>query len=320
MNNFVKLSNYYKTYGLMMTLLKAKDAIFKTNDFSQCVYDKYKSANPEDYPELLKKFYYFKTGKKLNLDNPKTFNEKIQWLKLYDNTPIKTILADKYLARNWIKEKIGEEYLVPLLGVYERFEDINFEKLPEKFALKCNHGSGYNLIVTDKNKIDYNDAKLKFDNWLKTNYAFTFGFELQYLNIHPCIIAEKYLEIKDGIKDYRFYCFNGTPVQIWVDIYSGTPAHLRSIFDMDWKKVPVICKWPDGGQQLETKPKTFDEMKELATVLSSDFAFVRVDFFEVQNKIYMGEMTFTPMSGMGEFDPPEWDYKLGSLLKLPNES
>lgn len=318
MTSFIKFMKYYNNYGFKLALIKTKDKIFKTNEFSQCVYNKCKSADPREYPELLKIIYYEKTGKILNLKNPKTFNEKIQWLKLYDNSPIKTVLTDKYLARNWIKEKIGEEYLVPLLGVYENFNEIDFDVLPEKFVLKCNHGSGYNLIVTDKSKIDYNDARFEFDNWLKTNFAFLNGFELQYLNIHPRIIAEKYLETEDGVKDYRFYCFNGKPLQVWVDIYSGTPAHLRSIFDMNWKKLHFSCGWPDGEKQLETKPKTFDEMKKLASVLSSDFTFVRVDFFEIKNKLYMGEMTFTPMGGFGEFQPPEWDYKMGCLLELPS--
>jgi len=268
---------------------------------------------------MLKAQYYLTTGKDLNLDNPESFNEKIQWLKLHDSTPLKTKLADKYLARDWIKEKIGEIYLVPLLGVWDDFDQIDFSLLPDKFVLKCNHGSGWNLIVKDKSKVDLNKARSDFKYWMKLNFAFIHGCELHYKDIQPKIIAEKFLESDHGMIDYRFYCFSGNPTQVWVDIHSGTPYHLRSIYDMNWNRIPMKCTWPNGGSLLDKQPSTFEEMKKLAAVLSSEFAFVRVDFFEVNKQIFMGEMTFTPMSGMGSFDPPEWDKKLGDLLTLPQE-
>ena len=270
----------------------------------------------ERYPEELCKWYFQKTGNILNLVRPKTFNEKIQWLKIYDATPLKTRLADKYLVREWIKEKIGEEYLVPLLGVWDSFDEIDFNSLPDRFALKTNHGSGWNVIVKDKSKFDIEDARAKFDNWLNTNFAF-YDLELQYMNIPPKIIAEQYIENADGLIDYRFYCFDGKPTQVWVDIYSGTPNHLRRIYDMEWNYIPMRCKWPDGGSLLSKKPVNFEKMKQFAAVLSQGFAFVRVDFFEVEDKLYMGEMTFTPMSGRGTFDPVSWDMKLGKELHLP---
>ena len=161
-------------------------------------YDYYRSLDPSQYEEELKDWYKRRTKKELDLENPKTFNEKIQWLKLYDSTPIKTKLADKYLVREWVKEKIGEEYLVPLLGVWDKFDDIDFDKLPDKFVLKCNHGCGWNLIVTDKSKIDKVEAKKKFDKWMNTNFAFCNGLELHYKNIQPKIIAEEYLENNGG--------------------------------------------------------------------------------------------------------------------------
>ena len=283
----------------------------KSCDYETCI-----NASPEEYSELLKIFYYKYTGKELDLDNPKDFNEKIQWLKINDSTPLKTVLADKYLARDWIREKVGDKYLVPLLGAWNSFDEIDFNSLPDKFVLKCNHGSGWNLIVTDKSKMDIIKEKKKFDKWMGINYAFCWGLELHYKNIHPKIIAEKYLESSTGIIDYRFYCFNGVPRQVWVDIHSGTPNHLRCIYDMDWTKINMRCTWPDGGDVLSKRPLHFDEMKKIAIILSENFSFVRVDFFEIKGRIYVGEMTFTPMSGIGKFEPEEWNRKLGDMLLL----
>lgn len=271
------------------------------------------------YPSALEKWYKWATGKTLDLDNPVTFNQKLQWMKLYDATPLKTLLADKYLARDWIAEKIGEEYLVPLLGVWDNADEIDFDVLPEKFALKCNHGSGWNVIVSDKHDLDFENTRKVLNEWVRTNFAFYSGFEMQYMNIPPKIIAEKYLESKTGLIDYRFYCFNGEPKQVWVDIFSGTPNHLRCIYDIDWNKLDIKCGWPDGSKYLSEKPINFEKMIEFSKVLSRDFAFVRVDFFENDGKLYMGEMTFTPMSGTGNFDPSSWDYELGKMLKLPEK-
>ena len=279
----------------------------------------YVSSLPaEKYPEELCKWYYQRTGNYLDLANPRSFNEKIQWLKLYDATPLKTRLADKYLMRDWIREKIGGEYLVPLLGVWDSFDGIDFDQLPDQFVLKANHGSGWNIIVKDKSQLDREEAMRKFDKWLRQNFAYN-GFQLHYLNIPPRIIAEQYVENTEGIRDYKFFCFNGKPAQVWANIFSGTPDHLRSVFDMEWNPVPLKCNWPEGGDLLKDKPRTFEQMKHFAELLSRDFAFVRVDFFEIEGKPYVGEMTFTPANGRGRFDPPEWDYRLGDLLILPEK-
>lgn len=271
------------------------------------------------YPAALEKWYHWATGNKLDLRNPVTFNEKLQWLKLYDATPLATLLADKYLARNWIAERIGSEYLVPLLGVWDDANEIDFDALPEKFALKCNHGSGWNIIVEDKSRLDIQDTRRQLNEWLHTNFAFCGGFTLHYMNIPPKIIAEKYLESKTGLIDYRFYCFNGEPKQIWVDIFSGTPNHLRCIYDVNWNKLDMQCGWPDGSAFLSDKPANLDKMLQFARILSRDFSFVRVDFFESEGKLYMGEMTFIPMNGTGAFEPKSWDYELGKLLALPEK-
>lgn len=281
----------------------------------------YLSSIPEErYPEELCKWYYQQTGDILNLANPRTLNEKIQWMKLYDATPLKTRLADKYLVREWVKEKIGEEYLIPLLGAWDHFDEINFDEFPDRFVLKANHGSGWNIIVKNKATFDREDAKRKFEEWMNLNYSFCNGYELQYMNIPPKIIAEEYIENEKGLKDYSIFCFNGKPTQVWVDLYCGTPNYLRSVYDMDWNPLPLKCTWPDGGELLSERPKSFETMKEFAALLSQDFAFVRVDFYDVNGKLYMGEMTFTPMSGLGRFEPAQWNRELGKLLILPPKS
>ena len=260
-----------------------------------------------------------KTTQRIDLDlyNAQTFNEKIQWLKLYDSTPIKTRLADKYLVRDWVKEKIGEEYLIPLLGVYDKFEDINFNKLPNQFVIKCNHGSGWNIIVKDKTQLDLTEAKNKLNGWMNENFAFKAGYELHYRDIKPKIVIEKYIdEIGTALYDYRFFCFNGKVEQIWLDVYSGTPNHKRKIYDRNWQELNIIVKWP----RLETvvpKPHNLKEMINLAETMSKGFALVRVDFYDVNDKIYFGEMTFTSMSGTGIFEPAVEDLKLGKKIKLP---
>ena len=159
----------------------------------------YSHMDPSKYPDALEKWFFKKTGKKLDLKNPVTFNEKIQWLKLYDRNPLKTTLVDKYLVRDWIKDKIGEEYLIELLGVWDRFDDIDFSLLPSKFVLKTNHGSGWNMVVRDKEHLDLKKAKRLFDRWMKLNFAFMEGFEMQYEHVRPKIIAEKFIETKANI-------------------------------------------------------------------------------------------------------------------------
>lgn len=318
MKNLKKMMLYIKRFGVLRTIdrigkkAEITDALF----YEKRRYEKWRTCSEEDYPKELKKWYKEMTGKTLDLENPITFNEKMQWLKLYDSTELKTLLADKYLMRKWIKEQIGDEYLIPLLGVWDSFDEIQFEQLPEQFALKANHGSGWNIIVTNKANLDIRDAKSKFDDWLGKNFAFISGLELHYKNIKPKIIAEKYIENVNGLVDYRFYCFNGQPKQVWVDIFSGTSNHKREIYDMNWKKLPIKCTWPSADGLLDEQPKNFCKMKEFAAKLSSDFKFVRVDFFEVDEQLYMGEMTFIPMGGIGCFEPDEWDTILGNMIVL----
>ncbi|MCD7886637.1 MAG: hypothetical protein LUG44_03315 [Clostridiales bacterium] len=277
----------------------------------------YKGLEPSRYPDALKEWYYHQTGKHLNLEHPRTYTEKIQWLKLYDSTPLKGRLSDKYLVRDYVREKIGGGYLVPLLGVWDRVEDIPFDDLPEKYALKATHGCEWNIIVHDKNQLDVNDARRKLKEWLQTDFAFRDGLELHYRYTEPRIIAEQYIEnAENTLFDYRFFCFDGKVYSIWIDVDSGTPTHRRNIYTPNWELVPLNVTWPhDSG--LTRKPKNLEKMIQIAETLSQGFYHVRVDLYEIGTQIYFGEMTFTPMSGKCEFDPPVYNEIMGDLIHLP---
>ena len=281
-------------------------------------YDYYMSLEPEQYVEEIKLWYKCAKKVDLDLDHPKTFNEKMQWLKIYDSTPIKTLLADKYLVRDWVKEIAGEEYLVPLLGVWDSFDEIDFDKLPDQFVLKTNHGSAWNIIVKDKSQFDKEDAKKKMDEWMKLNFAFVYGFQLHYMNIPPKIIAEKYIEEMDQVYDYKFMCFNGEVKFIWVDTDRFT-RHRRTLFTPEWERRKETINKPAADFDIP-RPKTFDKMLELATKMCQGFAHVRVDFYEVDGKLYFGEMTFTSASGVEMSKTVEFNYEMGDWLVLPEKS
>ena len=268
----------------------------------------------------LKLRYKYYTGKKLNLKNPQTFNEKLQWLKLYDRNPLYTKLVDKYEVRKYIAETIGKEYLIPLIGVYNNVEEIDWESLPNQFVLKCTHGSGANIICSDKSKLDIEDAKKKLKKWMKKNW-YWFGREWAYKNVRPRIVCEKYMVDESGteLKDYKIFCFNGEPKLIQVD-YNRFSGHKRNLYDINWNYLPVSIKYPSYPNIIITKPKKLKEMLELARLLSKDYPHVRVDFYYVNNKIYFGEMTFYHGSGFEKFIPKEFEFKMGNLLKLPFEN
>jgi hypothetical protein len=278
-------------------------------------YKFYKGLHPDNYAGELKDWFKLWSGKPLNLENPQTYNEKIQWLKLYDSTPIKTRLADKYLVRDWVKERIGEKYLIPLLGVWDKFDDIDFERLPDKFVLKANHGSGWNIIVKDKSTFEKAAAKGKFSIWLNTNFAFVNGLELHYKGITPKIIAEPYLENDNGdLYDYKVLCFNGEPYYVLVDSDRQT-NHKRNIYDLEWNLQP-FRDYPNSGPK--NKPNNLDEMIFLAKTLSKCFVLVRVDFYVLNDgSLKFGELTFTPCSGQSRWNLPEYDLVLGQMITLP---
>jgi len=256
--------------------------------------------------------YFEKFGRELSWDNPKTYTEKINVSKIRENNDNRDVLTDKYLVRNWVSKKIGDKYLVPLYGVYDSFDEIDFDKLPDKFVIKCNHDCGSVTLCKDKSKLDLKKLRYKYNEfYLKRNFAYA-GFEMHYKNIKPKIIIEKYMG--DDIRDYKFLCFNGKPYYCWIDV-NRFGDHRRNIYDMNWELQPFIEGYKNSDEKIKC-PKKFDEMKEIASKLSKGFDHVRVDLYMIDNNIYFGEMTFTNANGFKKFEPDEWDYKLGSLWNL----
>lgn len=267
---------------------------------------------------LLKVRYRYYTDEKLNLENPKKFNEKITWLKLHFHVPILTQLADKYLVREYVSKKIGDTYLNELYKVYYNVDAINFDELPNSFVLKGAHGSSLNLIVKDKNKLDIRAAKTTMHKWMKHCQYKKVGLEWAYKNIEPKIIAEKYLEEpgKDVLYDYKFFCFNGEPKFLQIDIERGI-KDFRCFYDLDWNQLPfsVLNKTLFDCNVL--KPSNFEEMKTFAKTLADNLPFVRVDFYSVNNKTIFGEMTFYPGDGKEIFSPHKYNSIVGNYLTLP---
>lgn len=276
---------------------------------------KLKQLPKTEYPKMLAARYEAAIGHKLNWDNLQTYTEKMQWAKLYDKNPLKATLTDKYLVREWVEKTIGGEYLIPLLGVWDNFEDIDFSELPDRFVLKTNHGSGTNLIVKDKSKLNLKRAKRMFDDWMNIDYAYNSNFEMHYTDIKPKIIAEKYMETSTGeLPDYKFLCFGGKPYYCWVDCGRFT-NHTRNVYDLDWKLQSWSQCHPINEVIIE-KPAKFETMVMLAQKLSEGLSHVRVDFYNIDGNIYVGEMTFTNASGLERIYPDEWDKRLGELWQL----
>ena len=269
----------------------------------------------------LKCLYRDKLSKKLNLRNPQTFNEKLQWLKLYDRKPEYTMMVDKYAVKSYVAEKIGEEYIIPTLGVWDRFEDIDFDALPDQFVLKCTHDSGGLVICRDKRKFDREAARKQICRALKRNY-FWHGREWPYKNVKPRIIAEQYMEDSsgNGLRDYKFYCFGGVPKFLYIS--EGLENHATasiSFLNLDWTFAPFQRKDYKNFVSLPDKPTCFGKMLKLAEELSRVCSFLRVDLYEIDGKIYFSELTFTPCSGMIPFTSEEWDKILGSWIELPGK-
>lgn len=281
------------------------------------VINKLKKASQEEQIKLINERYEISQGHALNWENPTLYTEKMQWEKLYNKDPMKVTLTDKYLVREWVKEKIGEEYLIPLIGVWYKFSDIPFKSLPSQFVLKTNHGTGTNIIIKDKSKCNWRDAKRKIEDWMKMDFAYTNLFEMHYSQIDRKIIAEKYIESETGdLQDYKFLCFGGVPKFCWVDLGRYT-KHTRTVFDMSWQKQP----WTQAKSTVDNiaKPKNFEKMVEIVTKLCEGFSQVRVDLYNVDGKIYFGEITFTNGSGFDRIIPAEYDKMLGDLWELPKQ-
>ena len=262
--------------------------------------------------------YYFAHFKKFcNLKNPKTYNEKLNWLKLHDKNPIYTRIVDKFEAKEYVKDIIGDQYIIPTLGVWDNFDDIDFDELPQQFVLKCTHDSEGLVIVKDKDKLDKEMAKNKIESALRQNF-FYIGREWPYKNVKPRIIAEKYMEdhIDGELRDYKFFCFDGEPKAMFVASDRASDNVKFDYFDLNFNHLDIKQKYPHAEQPLR-KPVTFEKMIELSKVLSKGFPHVRVDFYEVDGQLYFGELTFYHFSGFMPFEPNKWDKIFGDWIKLP---
>ncbi|MEK5066209.1 ATP-grasp fold amidoligase family protein [Cytobacillus sp. FSL R5-0596] len=280
----------------------------------------YKRIRTQDIPDQeLKKLFFKRLGYHLNLDEPKTFNEKLQWLKLNWKNPLIPICVDKLTVRDYVKQKGLGHTLNELIGVYENIKEIDFNKLPEKFVLKATHGSGWNIVCNDKKGIDWKTSKRKLKRWMNDNYYYH-GYEWVYKEIKPRIISEKFLEDKkhDELLDYKFMCFNGEVKCLFICSGRNKEEGLKvDFYDVDWNLMPFYRKYPNSGKKIP-KPEGFNMMIEYAKLLSEPFPFVRVDFYEVNGKIYFGELTFFPGSGLEFFSPESYDNLLGSWIELPS--
>ena len=289
--------------------------------------------------ELLRKIYYsilkclpkkvvinmenfFAYKKFVSRKNPKYFGEKIQWLKLYGHLEQYGKYVDKYAVREYVKEAIGEKFLIPLLGVYDRVEDINYDELPESFVLKLNNGSGCNMIVKDKSKLNIQKTNKRLKKWLKLDYS-KIKKEDQYKNVKNRILCEKYITDKNGeLLDYKYFCFNGKPELVKVD-FDRFSGHKANYYDLNWK-LQEVKECRVGGVYENYRgvfniPKNSDEMLKVVKKLCRIFGFVRVDIYNVDGKIYFGELTLTPASGRNPFDPIEKDIEIAAKLGVGYE-
>lgn len=267
--------------------------------------------------KLYIKFKYFIFfHKKIDLKKPKTFNEKINWLKLYDRKEIYTTMVDKYLAKDYVAKLIGKEYIIPTIGVYDRFDDIDFNSLPDKFVIKTNHDCGGIVICKNKKYFDIKAAKKKINNHLKNNYYYD-NREWPYKNVKRKILIEEYkedLQSKD-LKDYKFFCFNGKVEYMFVATDRDIHQTKFNFYDMNFNLQDIKQHYPNDDRKI-SKPQNFEKMKKLASKLSKGVPHLRVDFYEINGKVFFGELTFSHFGGFVPFEPEEWDYKFGNLINL----
>ncbi len=260
----------------------------------------------------------FKIDMKSNLDlnNPKTFNEKLQWLKLNDQKDIYTKMVDKYEAKKYVSDIIGSEYIIPTLGIYSNFDDINFNSLPDKFVIKCTHDSGGVFVIDNKKEMNHNLLKKTITKSLKNNFYYR-AREWPYKNIKPRIILEKYMG--DNLNDYKLFCFNGVPKFILVCSNRNGNDKNTDFYDINWNLLPFTRENHVNNKNGIKKPKYLNLMLDISKKLSKNIPFVRIDLYEIENKVYFGELTFYPSGGFEGFNPKEWDKKLGDMIKLPNK-
>lgn len=281
--------------------------------------DKGWNSNVSD-EEVIRRRFRLAFGRELDLENPVTYTEKLQWLKLYDHQPRYTTMVDKYEVKKYVAEKIGEQYVIPTLQVWERVEDIDFDQLPERFVLKCTHDSGSIVICKDKNSFNRAAAVKRLKHFMKRDY-YVVSREWPYKNVKPRIIAEPFMEDpKDGeLRDYKFFTFGGEPKVLYIAQGRGREEEtVADFFDMEFQHLPFTIDH-EMAQKKPHPPVCFEEMKRLAGILSQGTPQLRVDFYEVEGKVYFGEMTFFHCSGLAGFHPEEWDRVFGSWVVLPKK-
>ncbi len=283
-------------------------------------YDFMMSLPEKKYEKFLKEAYFLRKNKQLNLRKVKTLNEKIQWLKLYDNIPIKSRLTDKVLVRDWVAQKIGSEYLKPVLQICSDFNSIDFDKLPDKFVLKCNHGCKWQFIILNKEAFlkrneFYKLVETNINGWLSQSFFGWSDFETQYKNIKPQLIIEQYLKDNksDDIREFCIYCFNSVPKVF--EVIRNTNIKTYCFFDSNYKAIPIVIN--NGGEYKEDAVQNIlKKAVYLSGILAENFKLVRVDWYVYKERLYFNEMTFTPFSGYIPFEDEKFDIELGSMLNL----
>ena len=259
-------------------------------------------------------------GVRCDLQNPQTIQEKLMWLNIYDADPQKSVCADKVLVKDYAKDVLGEDIGVQTLKVWNKVDDVDFSLLPERFVIKCNHGSGMNVIVRDKSAMNEQDVKNKLRQWMNVDFAFQNGFESHYHWINRKVFAEEFIEV-DGqkdIPDYKFLCFNGRPQYMQIMSERNGAGRRCNYYDLNQQKVRTLWRkdFRSNYDADDIMPTRFDKMLDYARKLSKDFKFVRVDFYEVDGRIYLGEMTFTPGAFIFTYGRPEDEIAVGNLLKI----
>ena len=271
--------------------------------------------------EYIREVYRLRTGHEPDLEDPRTYTEKLQWLKLHDRKPLYTVMQDKIAVRQYVRDTIGEEYLIPLLGVWENADDVPFGDLPDRFVIKCNHDCASVIICRDRSRFDAERAREKLRACLKTNY-YDAGREWAYRDIPPKILAEKYMCApgEKQLTDYKFFCFSGEAKLVMVTSGEAHTAERRcDFYDPDFNRLPIERGRMSGTDREREKPEGFDRLIPLAEKIAGDIPFIRVDFYLIGGHPYFGEVAFYPSGGFAEFRPRSWEEKVGSWIRLPDE-
>lgn len=262
--------------------------------------------------------YFAHFGRFANLKKPITYNEKLNWLKLHDHNPLYTKLVDKYEVKQYVSDVIGSQYVIPTLGVWDSFDEIRFDDMPNQFVLKCTHDSEGLIIVKEKGLLDWNFARSKLNKALNQNFYYI-GREWPYKNVKPRIIAEKYMEddVDGELRDYKFFCFDGEPKALFIATERASNDVKFDYYDLNFNHLEIKQKYKNSSKCIR-KPSNFNNMIEFSRMLSNKMPHVRVDFYEVNGKLYFGELTFYHFSGFMPFEPKEWDDIFGQWLQLPS--